>query len=202
VLAKNSGLDRSVFDHIPTKELYIFQGKVSSAQPTHVGTQGTVPQPFNFSLAWKQPDFQTESGSARIAGSHNFPIASTIAAALVDVNRGGMRELHWHPNADEWQYWIKGQARMTVFSAGGRARTFDFHAGDVGYVPRTMGHYIENTGNESLRYLELFNSAYYTDISLTSWMAHTPHDLVAQHLHIDPSVLGRLTMRKEAVVPA
>ncbi len=62
---------------------------------------------------------------------------------------------------------------MTVFSAGGRARTFDFHAGDVDYVPRAMGHYIDNTGNEPLRYLELFNSAYYTDISLTNWMART-----------------------------
>jgi oxalate decarboxylase len=64
----------------------------------------------------------------------------SIAAALVDLNPGGTRESHWHPNADEWQYWISGEARMMVFSAGGRARTFDFHAGDVGYVPRAMGH--------------------------------------------------------------
>ncbi|HEY2621670.1 MAG TPA: cupin domain-containing protein [Acetobacteraceae bacterium] len=138
----------------------------------------------------------------RIAGSRNFPIASTIAAALVEVNPGGMRELHWHPNADEWQYWIAGQARMTVFAAGGRARTFDFHAGDVGYVPRAMGHYIENTGNETIRYLQLFNNAYYADVSLNSWMAHTPHCLVAQHLNLDPALLARLAMQKQPVVPA
>ena len=89
---------------------------------------------------------------------------------------------------------------MTVFSAGGRARTFDFHAGDVGYVPRSMGHYIENTGSDPVRYLELFRSSYYTDVSLTSWMAHTPHDLVAQHLNIDPAVLDRLSMQKTPVV--
>ena len=57
-----------------------------------------------------------------------------------------MRELHWHPNTNEWQYYLEGQARMGVFAASGQARTFDFQAGDVGYVPFAMGHYIENTG--------------------------------------------------------
>ena len=122
----------------------------------------------------------------------------SIAAALVDLNPGGTRELHWHPNADEWQYWISGEARMMVFSAGGRARKFDFHAGDVGYVPRAMGHYIENTGTDPVRYLELFRSSYYIDVSLTSWMGHTTHDLVAQHLNIDPSLLDRLSMQKDS----
>jgi oxalate decarboxylase len=107
-----------------------------------------------------------------------------------------------HPNADEWQYWISGQARMTVFSAGARARTFDFHAGDVGYVPRAMGHYVENTGNESVRYLELFRSAHYEDVPVMEWMANTPHDLVAQHLNIDPAELDRPPTNKLAIVPA
>ena len=56
-----------------------------------------------------------------------------------------MRELHWHPNTDEWQYYIEGRARMGVFGASGQARTFDFEENDVGYVPFAMGHYIENT---------------------------------------------------------
>jgi hypothetical protein len=38
-------------------------------------------------------------------------------------------------NTDEWQYYIEGQARMGVFAASGQARTFDFRAGDVGFVP-------------------------------------------------------------------
>jgi oxalate decarboxylase len=72
----------------------------------------------------------------------------------VEIEPGGMRELHWHPNADEWQYYIAGQARMGVFGASEDARAFDFRAGDVGYVPFAMGHYIENTGAETLRLLE------------------------------------------------
>ena len=78
----------------------------------------------------------------RITDTSVFPASKTISAALADVQPGGMRELHWHPNTDEWQYYIEGQARMGVFAASGQARTFDFLAGDVGYMPFAMGHYV------------------------------------------------------------
>ena len=72
-----------------------------------------------------------------------------------------MRELHWHPNGDEWQYYLEGEGRMTVFGSEGKARTFDYRAGDVGYVPFAMGHYIENTGSTPMRFLEVFRSDRY-----------------------------------------
>ena len=62
---------------------------------------------------------------------------------------------------------------MGVFGASGQARTFDFQAGDVGYVAFAMGHYIENTGTRPLRYLEMFKSPYFADLSLDTWMALT-----------------------------
>ncbi len=47
------------------------------------------------------------------------------------------------PNVSEWQFWIKGQGRMTVFNAEEDTRTMDFRANDVGFVPAMAGHYIE-----------------------------------------------------------
>lgn len=41
-------------------------------------------------------------------------------------------------------YFIRGRARVTIFASAGVARTFDYTAGDVGIVPRNMGHYVEN----------------------------------------------------------
>ena len=89
-----------------------------------------------------------------------------------------MRELHWHPNADEWQYYISGHARMTVFAARNNARTFNFQAGDVRTVPFAMGHYVENIGKTTLRFLEIFRSDHYADISLAQWLAFTAYELV------------------------
>ena len=148
-----------------------------------------------------QEPIKTKSGTVRITDSSNFPMSTTIAAALVEIEPGGMRELHWHPNADEWQYYIEGTARMGVFAAAGQARTFDFQAGDVGYVPFAMGHYVENIGDTPVRFLEMFKSSYYADLSLDQWMALTPPELVKAHLGLDPQVMNALRKQKVPVVP-
>ena len=94
-----------------------------------------------------------------------------------------MREMHWHPNADEWSFVIRGRARVTVFAAEGNARTFDFMPGDAGIVPRNMGHFIENlSDDEPLEMLEIFRADKFLDFSLFQWMGETPQRLVKDHL--------------------
>lgn len=111
-----------------------------------------------------------------------------------------MRELHWDPNADGWQYYISGRGRMTVLASGERARTFDYQAGDVGYVPFAMGHYVENTSDEPLRFLELFRSDHFADVSLNQSMALTPPELVRAHLNLDQRTIAALSKEKPVVV--
>jgi oxalate decarboxylase len=127
----------------------------------------------------------------QIADSRNFNVSKTVAVAMVTVKPGGMRELHWHPNADEWQYYIKGRARMTVFDTGPRAQTADFRPGDVGYVKKSLGHYVQNTGDTDLVFLELFKSDHYAEVSLSEWLTHVPPELVTQHLNISRETLAR-----------
>jgi oxalate decarboxylase/phosphoglucose isomerase-like protein (cupin superfamily) len=121
-----------------------------------------------------QDPIRMKSGTVGITDSSVFPASKDIAAALVEIEPGGLRELQWHPNANEWQYYISGQARVGAFAASGQARTFDFQSGDVGFVPYAMGHYAENTGTTPLRSLELFKSSYYADLSLNQWLALPP----------------------------
>jgi oxalate decarboxylase len=202
VLAKNFGWPESAFDNIPQEELYIFEAPLPpSLEQDRAHEAEPVPQTFSHRLLAQEPQ-RTRGGTVRIADTRNFPISNTTASAFVEIEPGGMREMHWHPNADEWQYWIEGQGRMTVFAAQSKARTFDLQAGDVGFVPFAMGHYIENTGATTLRYLELFPSAVFEDVSLAQWMALTPHELVAAHLGIDRRLLDSLPRQKHPVVPA
>lgn len=203
VLAKNFGAPASAFGHTPDpSELYIFPAPVPGPLGSdRIADATPVTQSFSHRMMAQEP-IRTKSGTVRITDSSIFPVSTTIAAALVEVEPGGMRELHWHPNTDEWQYYIQGQARMGVFGASGQARTFDYQAGDVGYVPFAMGHYIENTGDVTLRFLEMFKSSYYADVSLDQWMALTPPELVEAHLKLDPQVMGALRKNKAPVVPA
>jgi len=205
VLSKNFGLPEGVFKDLPQNELYIFPGKTPDSlkidQKTSIGSSGTVPQSFMYQLYDQKPDVETKGGSARIVDSSKFPISKGIAAAYVTLHPGAMREMHWHPNADEWLYVIEGKAKMTVFGGVGSARTMDFDAGDVGYIPKTMGHFLVNTGDTDLRYLEMFASSYFSDISLTNWMSHTPPELVAAHMNVSKNEIEKLPKKKTVIVP-
>ncbi len=185
VLAKNFGVPESTFDKVPKRELFIFPRDLprplaEEKKEVSAGT-GFVPNSFAFFTDKMKPTKVTPGGEVKIVDRNNFP-ATNIAAAIVTLKPGGLRELHWHPNDDEWQYYVKGTGRMTVFSAGGHARTMDFHPGDVGYIDQSLPHYIENLGDEDLVFLEVFPTPFYEDISLGEWLAHTPSRLVDQHI--------------------
>ncbi|MFE5321026.1 oxalate decarboxylase family bicupin [Paenibacillus sp. NPDC056579] len=201
VLSANFGVPIDAFAGIPSQQVYIYQDKV----PGPIDTQkvqspyGPIPLSFKHQLLAQTP-IKTPGGSVRIVDSVNFPISKTIAAALVEIEPGAMRELHWHPNNDEWQYYLSGQGRMTVFSGNGAARTFDYRAGDVGYVPFAFGHYIQNTGTETLWFLEMFKSDRFQDVSLNQWMALTPTELVQSNLNVGPELLHALRKEKWPVV--
>lgn len=202
VLAKNFGVSAVSFARLrDPSELYIFPANVPGPiNSDKIAGATPVSQTFSHRMLAQQP-IKTKSGTVRITDTSNFPASKTISAALVEVEPGGMREMHWHPNANEWQYYIDGQARMGVFGASGQARTFDFQAGDVGFVPFAMGHYVENTGAVPLRFLEVFKSSYYADVSLDQWLALTPPELVKAHLNLDDQAIAVLHKEKFAVVP-
>jgi oxalate decarboxylase len=203
VLSKNFGVAGSSFDHLPSpSERYIFAAAVpGSLESDKIAGTTPVSPIFSHKMLAQQP-ITTKSGKVRITDTSVFPASRTISAALVEIQPGGLRELHWHPNNNEWQYYLEGQARMGVFGASGQARTFDFQAGDVGYVPFAMGHYIENTGSTPVSFLEIFKSSYYADVSLNQWLALTPPELVQAHLKLNDKTMAALHKEKFPVVPA
>lgn len=202
VLAKNFGVPAAAFADLPADidhTRYIFSAKVPGPLNPVDSPTGAVPVKYSHRLLAQTP-LKVLGGQVRIVDSSNFSAATTIAAALVEIEPGGMREMHWHPNNDEWQFYISGRARMTVFASGGKARTFNYQAGDVGYVPFAMGHYVENLGDEPVRFLEMFRSSYFADISLNQWMALTPPELVEAHLNIGSSTIKALSRSKPVIV--
>jgi oxalate decarboxylase len=204
VLAKNFGVPVETFNNVPKKELFIFERELprplaEEKKDASAGT-GMVPNTFAFFTGKMQPTKVSKGGEVKIIDKKNFPVTN-IASAIVTLKPGGLRELHWHPNEDEWQYYVKGKGRMTVFAAGGHARTMDFEEGDVGYIEQSVPHYIENTGDTDLVFLEVFPTAYYQDISLAEWLAHTPSRLVDQHIGTGEDFLRKIPRKEMVVTP-
>jgi oxalate decarboxylase len=204
VLAKNFGVPGSAFTKLP-KDVghtrYVFDGKLPPSRDDDPPPYPAVEPPLSYT--WRmmgQEPIKVPGGELRITDSRNFTVSKTIAAARLDIEPGAMREMHWHPNTDEWQYYLSGQGRMTVFASGGKARTFDYQAGDVGYVPFAMGHYMENTGDEPLVVLEMFRSDHFADVSLGQWMGVLPPELVKAHLNLADDVIAKLPRDKPEIV--
>ncbi|KAJ7239409.1 oxalate decarboxylase [Mycena haematopus] len=181
VIQKNFQANAEAFSHIPAKELYIFPGSPPSTDAVAPESpQGQVSSPYSFALS-KVNATQLSGGTVKIVDSTTFKCQQRLLRQRAERER---RELHWHPTMDEWSFFLEGQGRVTIFASQGNARTFNYQAGDIGFVPTAMGHYVENTGNTTLRYLEIFNTDKFQDISLNQWLALTPPNLVKAHLQL------------------
>jgi oxalate decarboxylase len=204
ILTKNSNLDQSAIAKLPTDELYIFPadlpGSLAQDKASVGGKSVESPTQYTFKMEAMTPTKKTRGGEVRIVESRNFQASKNIASALVTVKPGGMRELHWHPNASEWQFYIAGKGRMTVFMPPGRARTMDFNANDVGFIPPVAGHYIENTGDTDLVFLEMFKAEQYMDFSMNNWIRRLPPEMVTSHLNIDEATIKKIPAENQAVI--
>ncbi|KXT14910.1 hypothetical protein AC579_3075 [Pseudocercospora musae] len=205
VLAKDLRVDTSAFDNIPEGQLYIFPGTPAPANISEqnvTGPAGIIPQEVSYSYHFSQQEpYEVPGGSVKILDSVTFPIAKDFAVALFTVKPGAMRELHWHTTSDEWDYIIAGQGRLTVYQAPQSSSTFNFQAGDTGYVPVTTAHYLENTGDSDLIYLEVLQAPAYNDISVAQWLGLTPKQIVKDHLGFSEDTLNRLPKVKPFILP-
>jgi oxalate decarboxylase len=205
VVRKNMGWTRAEWDQLPPEELYIFPAELPGPlenDKRFLGSRLETEAEYTFHGAMTmKPLSETAGGSARVIDSTNFAVSKNVAAGIVTLKPGGLRELHWHPNGSEWQYWIQGKGRMTVSITGARARTMDFNAGDVGYVPNMAGHYIENTGTEDVIFLEMFKTSRYQSISVNEWISRMPDKMAQAHLKLPLSAIRRVPGRQYTVLP-
>jgi oxalate decarboxylase len=204
VLAKNTCLDKSVFAQTPGAPLYIFPGNPPNSLEQDKaeigGEQVASKYQYTFRMGSMQPTKASKAGEVRIVDSHNFPVSRKIAAGQLIIKPGHMREIHWHPNASEWQYYIAGKGRMTIFFPVENARTMDFNTNDVGYIPSNAPHYIENTGDTDLVVLELFAADEFMDVSLNQWLRRVPSEMLKAHLNIDKEMATRIPAEKLELV--
>jgi oxalate decarboxylase len=204
VLEKNFGLGRAALTKLPREQLYIFPGSIPQSLASDraaIGGKGVEsPYQYTFHMESMPPTKRTAGGEVRVVDSHNFAASKHVAAGLVNIRPGGIRELHWHPNASEWQFYLAGRGRMTVFRPGGQARTMDFNANDVGFVPLMAGHYVENTGDTQLIFLEMFRANQFMEFSLNNWIRRLPPEIVTAHLNLTDAEIRKIPAEKQVII--
>jgi oxalate decarboxylase len=194
VLAKSLGMSSSTLSRLPKEELYIVQGRVPPERPEPDRGKELRPAPLThrFPLLSQRPQARYAGGVEWRVTVKEFPISTTISAALMELKPGALREPHWHPHANEWFYLLSGRVRVGIFGSAGRARVEEFSPGDVGYVPQGFAHYIENGSEEMSRILVAFDKGEYQEISLSTWLAANPGSLVADNFKLSDAEVANL----------
>ena len=182
MLALNFGLDQAAIDAFPKGEEYIQSGPVI---PIAMAVDAPWPKEstHKFSLlADPRARRDFDGGSFYVATVDEWPISSTFSGALMSIKPGHMKELHWNPNADEFQYYLKGTGQVALFGSGGRAKVADIKAGDTAYIPAGYGHAIRNTGSEDLEIIQTWNAGKFEEITLKHWMQTAPNYLLSNNM--------------------
>jgi oxalate decarboxylase len=205
VVSQNLNIPEAQLNVLPESGLYIFPGTVpGSVEDDRKAVGGTaVASKLNYTFKMKsmKPAMETAGGNIRVVDSSIFPASKTIAAGLFQMKPGALREMHWHPES-EWQYYINGSARMTVFASAGEAHTMNYKANDVGFVPAIAGHYIQNTGNDDLAFLALFKTPQFVEFSLNQWLRRLPVQMTEQHLRLNPNAIARIPDMANNIIPS
>jgi oxalate decarboxylase len=133
-----------------------------------------VPLWYSFDLVKKRVE---EGGWTHEVTETVLPSSKDIAGVNLWLTAGSYREMHRH-----------------------NARTMDFNANDVGYVPSNAPHYIENTGDTDLILLETLATAEFSDISLNQWLRRVPSEMLKAHLNIDKEMAMKIPAEKLVVI--
>ena len=201
VLAKNFGVPEQAFAAIPEKELFIFQSKIPGPLAAErIAGAGQIAHALQLPTAGPGADPHDGRHGPHLGFDH-VPGGDDDRRRVCRSGTRRHARVALAPERERGQYYISGQARMTVFAADSTAGTFDYQPGDVGFVPRNMGHYIENTGTTKLQFLELWKTDKFSDVSLRQLLAFTPYELVHANVKIDRSVLAKIPTHKTPVVP-
>jgi oxalate decarboxylase len=192
LLAKNFGLPESAFASFPKDEVYFARGAVPPEQPT-VPLQGwkLPPETHKYRLLAQPPHRVFKGGREWRVDANRFPISKTVTGVVLELEPGALRELHWHPNADEWQYVLEGRTSVTLFGSHGRYRIETLEQGDVAYIPQGYGHSVENVGDKAARVLIGLNSGTYETIDLSQWIAGNPADVLATNFGQPPELFAK-----------
>ncbi|MGB8643502.1 MAG: cupin domain-containing protein [Nitrososphaeraceae archaeon] len=131
-----------------------------------------------FNLDNAEPQAVCVGGNRTIVDRDNFPLLKGMALYLLRLDKEGIREPHWHPNAEELSYCVRGKAIMTIFGPDASRDTFTIDRGEIVFVPRGYLHHIENIGTEVAKFVLAFSHEKPEDLGISGSIGSMPSPIL------------------------
>lgn len=188
-LGATFGLDPSFFKNMNPSLKPLFIGKYSQEVPLELAWQNNR---FKMNIEGIQPQIKNKGGSVRLSNQSLMPTLEGLTMYSLKLDARGVREPHWHPNAHELNYLIKGRARISLLSPGEQVDAFAMEPGDISFLPKGYYHYIENTGDDPVQFAVFFNHAMPSDIGLSGSLGAYSNELLADLFKVPSSYFNPL----------
>lgn len=121
-----------------------------------------------FPLSKLQPQVSMQGGFRLSATKRNFPSLKGMSFYKLGLNPKGVREPHWHANADELGYCLKGQVLVSIYATKNTRVQFLVCEGEAFFVPSGSLHAIENATDTPVELILQFSHEEPEDFSLSS----------------------------------
>ncbi len=202
VLSQAFGVSAEAFAQIPKAETYIMQGEVLALDGPQARSARELDhaRTHRYALMAQKPKVSTAGGSLHIASAREFPMSTTLTGMVLKLKRGAMHEPHWHTDANEWHYVLKGRTRVTLFAADKRVAVAELSPGECAYIPRNCGHSIQNIGPDDAEIVGVLDSGTYHESTLSDWLAKAPRHLLANNFGLPETAVANF--KKRAVISA
>src|ERR1700682_2183891 len=137
-------------------------------------------------------------GWAREVTQADFAISEDIAGVNMRLAENGIRELHWHQQA-EWAIMLEGNCRITTLDEDGRPQVGDVKNGDLWYFPAGLPHSLQGLGATGAEFLLAFDNGRSTEFNtlmVTDWFAHTPPDVLALNFGVPADAFKNIPLNQ------
>jgi len=112
---------------------------------------------YKFNIEASSKPILTKGGYVQLGTKQNLPMLSGLGILGFGLNPKGIVEPHWHTNAGELVYIVRGQTRITVASPDGKTEVLNVNGGQGAFAPASHFHNIENVGDEDVEVIAFFS---------------------------------------------
>jgi oxalate decarboxylase len=202
-LSQAFGVSAEAFAQIPKAETYIMQGEVLALDGPQARSARELDhaRTHRYAMMAQKPRVSTPGGALYIASSKEFPMSTTLTGMVLKLKPGAMHEPHWHTDANEWHYVLKGRTRVILFAPDKRIAVAELAPGECAYIPRNCGHSIQNIGTEDAEIVGVLDSATYHESSLSDWLAKAPRHLLANNFGIPEKAVASFAKKRMVIAP-
>lgn len=115
-----------------------------------------------------KPQDVSEGGYRIKASKKIFPALENMSLYKVVLYTRGVREPHWHANADELGVCLQGKVIVSFYGNQNQRESFVVDKGEAFYIPSGVLHSIENIGGDTAELILSFSNEETEDFALST----------------------------------